>query len=223
MKSEEIHINDIGRILMGEVPAGFYLELIFRTAFIFLLLIVAMRLQGKRMATQMNRNELAALVSLAAAVGVCLHNADRGILPALLIAILIVGIARSIAIRAYRNPKFEARAIGDLSILVKDGVLQIAEMKKVNMARERVLAQLRHMGIKNLGSVKRLYLEAGGSFSVDTVKHTAGLCILPPSDVAFYHQQARAAVSVCRECGNRATEAPVCEVCQGDVFIDAII
>jgi hypothetical protein len=46
MKPEEIYLSDWSRILIGEVPGSFYLEAIIRVVFIYLLLLVAMRLMG---------------------------------------------------------------------------------------------------------------------------------------------------------------------------------
>ena len=94
MKPEEIHITDYMRILLGEVPWSFLIEVVIRIGFIYLLLMVAMRLMGKRMASTLSNSELAALVSLAAAVGVPMLAPDRGMLPALIIAIIVVGIQR---------------------------------------------------------------------------------------------------------------------------------
>ncbi len=70
MKPEEIHLADWGRILVGDVPGLFFLELILRAAFFYVLLLVCMRLLGKRMSSQMSRNEMATLVALAASIGI---------------------------------------------------------------------------------------------------------------------------------------------------------
>jgi uncharacterized membrane protein YcaP (DUF421 family) len=67
MKPEEINLDDWSRILIGEVPAEFFIEVLIRMTFFYLFLLVSMRLIGKRMNSQLTRNELAALVSLAAA------------------------------------------------------------------------------------------------------------------------------------------------------------
>ena len=61
MKAEEIRFSDWGRILFGEVPPSFFLEVVIRTILIFLLLIISMRLFGRRMAAQINRIEMVAL------------------------------------------------------------------------------------------------------------------------------------------------------------------
>src|ERR1700712_4738964 len=108
MKKQEIHITDWLRIVMGEVPPGFYLELVIRSALIFLLLMVAMRFMGKRMSGLLSRNELVAMVSLAAAIGTPLTTPDRGILPAVIIAIVVVYIERWISAKAFRNEAFES-------------------------------------------------------------------------------------------------------------------
>ena len=61
MESFEIKLTDLERIFSGEVPASFFLEIIFRTAFVYLILIISMRLMGKRMSSTLQRNELAAI------------------------------------------------------------------------------------------------------------------------------------------------------------------
>jgi len=95
MKPEEIKFGDWMRVFVGEVPASFYLEIIIRMAVVYALLIVSMRLLGKRMASQLTRNELAAMVSLAAAIGVPILAPDRGILPAIIIAIVVIAVTRA--------------------------------------------------------------------------------------------------------------------------------
>src|SRR5690554_4671633 len=81
MKSFEIHLNDLSRIIFGEVPPTFFLEIILRTFIVYLVLMVSMRLMGKRISSELQRNELAALVTLAAAIGVPMHEPTRGLLP----------------------------------------------------------------------------------------------------------------------------------------------
>lgn len=105
MKPEEIHINDWMRILIGEIPLGYFLEAVFRIVFIYLLLMLSMRLMGNRMGSMLTRNEMIALVSLAAANGVALMSADRGLLPVVIIAFLIIFYQRIIAWWTSKNKK----------------------------------------------------------------------------------------------------------------------
>src|SRR3954453_1426943 len=103
MKPEEIKLSDWSRILFGQVPPEFYIELIIRGFLVYALLMVSMRLLGKRMSSQISRLELAALVALASAIGVPLLSMTNGVLPAFIISIIIVGMTRLISFVGTRN------------------------------------------------------------------------------------------------------------------------
>jgi uncharacterized membrane protein YcaP (DUF421 family) len=203
MKQAPINITDWKRILIGEVPPTFFLELVIRSAIIFLILMVAMRLLGKRMSGMLGRNEMIAMVSLAAAVGIPLTSPDRGVIPAFIIAFIVVFVARWISAKATNNSRFEKNALGEMDVLVKDSVIDLKTMKRVRVSRERLVAQLRSMGVKQLGRVKRFYMEANGSFTlIENNDPTPGLSIIPHWDKDFndrfkYYDN----TMVCEACG----------------------
>lgn len=203
MNPQDIHLTDWSRILVGAVPASFYIELAIRAAVIYLLLMVCMRLMGKRMSSQLGRNELAALVSLAAAIGVPLQAPDRGLLPAFVIAFIVVFTERWIASKTYRSQSFERFSQGNIDMLVKDSVMDLATMKKVRLTRERLVAQLRASGIKQLGAVQRFYMEANGSFTLIEEKDPkAGLSIIPRWDTEYSDRFKKTGeMMVCQACG----------------------
>ena len=200
MKPEEIHIYDISRLIMGGVPAGFIWEVVFRVLFVFILLLVCMRLMGRRMASTMTRNELAAMSSLAAAIGVPIQTPDKGLLPAIIIAIIVVVFQRLISIMVIKNKKLET----DTSILIENGCLNLEELKKVGLSRERVFSQLRAASIANLGKVQRLYLESSGKFAVlEQPKSKPGLPIIPDWDKDFIKDEpSPESLYACGSCGN---------------------
>jgi uncharacterized membrane protein YcaP (DUF421 family) len=150
MKPEEIPINDWQRIFIGNVPAAFYGEVVLRVAIIYLLLMVSMRLIGKRMASQLGRNEMVAMVSLAAAIGVPLQSPDRGILAAVVIAVIVVSVQQLIAKLSTKSQKLEKFTQGDITPLVEDAHLNIGNMRKTGITRERAFAQLRSKGVPQL-------------------------------------------------------------------------
>jgi uncharacterized membrane protein YcaP (DUF421 family) len=225
---QPINITDWQRIVIGEVPGSFYLELIIRSIIIFTLLMFSMRFMGKRMSGMLGRNELVAMVSLAAAIGIPLTSPDRGVLPAFLIAFIVVFISRWISARALKSKEFEKYALGNMDMLVKDSVIDLKIIEKVRVSRERLVAQLRSSGIKHLGDVKRLYMEANGTFTLITKEKSGpGLSILPHWDDDFnerftYHED----TMVCERCGN-AIKAPVkpetkCPNCESKTFTKAV-
>lgn len=186
MKPEEIHFSDWQRILIGQVPGSFYIELFFRVAFVYLLLIVSMRLMGKRMATQLSRTEMVAMVTLAASIGIPVMSPDRGLLPAFISAAVIVVGQRLLAYWSALNQRFETLVQDEMSVLVRNGEMQLEDMKKVRISRERLFTQLRSKGLYHLGSVKYLLMEADGKFTlILNPDPRPGLSILPDWDHEF--------------------------------------
>lgn len=225
MKEEDIHIYDWQRILFGDLPGEFYLELVIRVSFVFILLICSMRAMGKRMAAQLSRNEMAALVSLAAAIGLPIQSPDRGMLPALVVALVVVLIQRVIANRAYRNQQTEEYAQGNVSLLIEKGVIDKKEMLKVRLTEDRLMAQLRSQGIRHLGEVKRLFLEVDGGFTmVKADQPLPGLSVLPAFDDDFLNRRNKQKQMVCCNCGQLqpSKQRRACNNCGENNFTVAI-
>ncbi|MGN6568551.1 MAG: YetF domain-containing protein [Flavipsychrobacter sp.] len=228
MKAQDIHWNDWARIFNGDNPSSFLWESVLRLIVIYLILIISMRFLGKRIATQLSRLELAALVSLAAAIGVPVLASDRGLLPAIIIAVVVVVINRLIPTTSIKSQRFEKISQGNIDVLVRDGVMQTKTMLKTRVSRERLMAQLRHMELKSLGKVKRLYLEAGGNFTVikeDEAK--PGLSLIPGWHTAFAQRQKKSDAYVCCNCGNKKTQhaemVENCKNCGERNWVQAII
>ncbi|MCW3073916.1 MAG: hypothetical protein JWP69_985 [Flaviaesturariibacter sp.] len=227
MKTEEIKLDDWARMFIGEVPGPFYIELILRAFFIFLLLLISMRFFGKRMAAQVNRIEMIGLFSLAAAIGVPLQSPDRGLLPSVLIAIIVVGVGRLIAAISFKKKKFESLVEDHYSIIVEDGVMQLKKMKVSRLTIELLFAQLRSKSIRHLGEVKRLYFEANGSFSLIKEENPRpGLTVIPPMDKEYLAQQEATNVKVCKVCGKQSptnNEDDACPNCHKKAWAPAIL
>ncbi len=224
MKQDDIKIEDWARILFGQVPPEFYAELVIRAFVVYAILTLSMRLMGTRMSGQVSRLDMAAMVSLASAIGVPMLSPYNGMLPAFIIACIVVAISRLVAKWSYNNQQFEQLTQGDVDILVEESVIQQAIMKKTRISRERLFAQLRSEKLSHLGKVKRVYLEAGGTFSIiENDKEIPGLMILPEWDEDFKKDTLKETDTVvCRNCGgkkpdnapaNGSTKCPECSAC----------
>ena len=231
MKPEDIHLSDWMRILVGEMPGSFYIEAVFRIVFIYVLLVASMRLMGNRMGSPLTRNEMIAMVSLGAANGVALMAADRGLLPVVVIAVIVIAYQRFVAWWAFRNKRFESAVLDDMGILVEDGRLRLDKLEEGVLCRNQLLAQLRKESIINLGQVRRAYQEANGNFSIltyDDEQPRPGLSILPTIDTAFRDEQAKAPGQfACASCGHlqASTHAPAadCPRCKAREWQQAVL
>jgi len=229
MKKEDIQFSDWQRILIGEVPAEFYLEIIIRVVFVYLLLLISMRIMGKRMASLLNRNELAALVSLAAAIGVPILDPMRGLLPAVIIAGVVIVVQRLVSTRAAHDEKFEALSQDKAHALVEGGVINWANMETTTFSREQLMSRLRTRGLIHLGQVERFYLEANGTLTL-VQKHepTPGLTVLPPWDTSLFAERTEQTPGrVCNHCGYAKTYEPdypeACGNCGRDAWSPAVL
>ena len=106
--------------------------------------------------------------------------------------------------------------------------MQMKTMKKVRITRERLIAQLRSKSVKNMGSVKRLYIEAGGNFTLISERdEKPGLCLIPDWDYKYNERQQRDKnIKVCCFCGNRQRDAneKSCSNCgEEDKWVDAVV
>jgi uncharacterized membrane protein YcaP (DUF421 family) len=188
---------------------------------------VCMRLLGKRMSSQLTRNETAALVALAAAIGVPILAPDRGLLPAVIIALVVVCISRMVSKISAINPKIENATQGRLETLIKDSVIMPDAVVHTRITRERIMAQLRAEQITHLGEVDRLYFEPTGEFTAVRAKTPRpGLAIIPEDDRTFLLELRSNGVLVCHECGfqnpGKGNEY-VCPNCKNKHWVKAII
>lgn len=203
------HITDYLRILMGETPWSFLVECSIRLVLMYILLLVGLRLMGKRMSGQLSRTELAGLVSLAVSIGIPLLSPDRGLLAPVVIVAVVVLTHRLVTQWVARHPTAEHALQGTNATLVTDGVLQLPIMQHVGLSQERLFAQLRGESLEHLGQVRRLYMEANGTFSlVEAEEPKPGLSIIPGWDKGFRQVQPVApAAFTCRQCGQLAEAA----------------
>lgn len=227
MKKDQIRLDDWQRILFGEAPSDFLLETLFRAILIYLILLVVVRILGKRMTGQLTLTEMAVMVTVGAMISPSYEAPDRGVLLAVVAMICLLIFQRGITWMEFRNSKFEDATQGQLTILIKDGILQIDNLADTRISKQQVFAQLRGQSIYNVGEVKRLYIETCGKFSVykrDEPK--PGLSTLPPDDKTIQTIQPCADDTIaCTNCANiapvRQQQSP-CSVCGQHVWTMAV-
>jgi uncharacterized membrane protein YcaP (DUF421 family) len=204
MKKEEVHLGDWDRILFGEGPPAYLLEVIVRVAVVYLLIFISIRFMGKRMIAEMARADLVARVSLAAAVGLAIQRPGRGLLVSAVIVMVIIFVGKWLSALVYKNYNFERSFQGKYSMLVKDGVVDVKLTNKLLISKERLFSALREENIKHLGQVQRFYMEADGKFSlVKAEDPQTGLSIIPLWDQELRERQQKSDHPYCSNCGSK--------------------
>src|SRR5215210_3002625 len=119
MKKEEIHLGDIKRWLFGQTPPEFMIEVAIRTLLIYVILLLVVRLFGKRMTGQITLVELAVMVTLGAIVSPVMQLPDRGILFGVIALFVALLFQRGLNLVAFKNEKVEHVTQGTLTLLIK--------------------------------------------------------------------------------------------------------
>lgn len=229
MKKEDIHLDDWYRILIGNAPAEFLLEVLIRTLLIYLVLIVILRFLGKRMNGQLSNLEMAVMLTLGAIVSPAMQLPDRGILSGILALLCSLTFLRVTNLVGFKSRKSEQIIQGTETVLIKDGLIQLDEMAKNNLSHHQLFAALRSENIHNLSNVKRLYLEAYGMFSIfPEEKKRPGLSVFPPGDpeVRTIHRQPEAPTQACSQCGYTVLKQASpnhCPNCGASQWVQAIL
>lgn len=202
MKKQEIHLGDINRILFGQAPPVFLLEVLIRTLLTYIILLVVVRWLGKRMSGQLTIMEMAVMLALGAIVSVAMQVPDRGILLSVIVLLVTVSFQRGFGYLGFKSAKVEKVIHGDVNILVKEGIMQLPEMQFCRISKQQLFGQLRCSGIYHLGKVRRVYLEASGAFSIYPAKTDhPGLSVLPPGERELFGAKLQEGLEACINCG----------------------
>jgi uncharacterized membrane protein YcaP (DUF421 family) len=130
-----------------------------------------------------------------------------GLLPSLLVLATILSIHRLVNWLAFKYRAVEVVQQGDLSLLVRDGRLELETMQRHAISQEQLFGLLRNENIAHLGELRRVYLEANGRLSFYKLPEPQpGLSVLPRADAPAPAPDGPAhGRRVCATCGHLAT------------------
>jgi len=217
------------RIIFGDAPPQFLAEVFFRSILMYIVLLLTLRLLGKRMNAQLSIMELTVMISLGAIVSLPMQSPERGVLNGAILLFLILVFQRGLSLLSCKSSRIGRIVYGGMSTLVKDGILQADTMRKEGITKDQLFAQLRHKGINQLGEVDRVYLEAHGVFSIFRSRSPKpGLSTLPEKDDAYLSaQQREGGMRACCYCGaaekKKNRQSDECPHCRHRRWTQAII
>lgn len=167
---------------MGGEEWMFLPEVVLRTLIMFSILLISLRILGKRGVNQLSVFELVVIIGLGSAAGDPMFYKDVGILPALVVFVMVVSLYSIITYLVGTNKKFEALVEGKPVCLIKNGVFSIENFKKEALGEDEFFAELRMASVSQLGQIEEAFVESSGHISIfyfadEEVKY--GLPILP--------------------------------------------
>jgi uncharacterized membrane protein YcaP (DUF421 family) len=147
-----------------------------RTAVVYAVVLVGVRLTGKREIGQMTPFDLVLLLLLSNAVQNAMTGPDTSVLGGVAAAATLLVINYAVAEISGRNRKFRKLVQGEPTLLVHDGQVIALHMAREHITMDALHCALREHGIAGLHEVALAVLEVDGSISClkyDEIKPTA--------------------------------------------------
>ena len=215
------------RILLGDEPWNFLFEVLLRSVIMFCFILTALRASGKRGIKQLSLFELVIIIGLGSAAGDPMLYKDVGIIPALLVFIVIVGLYRTVTWLSGKYLAFEHLIEGKPLYLIREGKFATDDFNKEDLSQDEFFAELRQNSIEHLGQVRNAILETSGNISLlyyEDGDVKPGLPLYPD----LYHKKSIKitcpGLHACAYCGNvkdiKASEK--CTVCSYEEWVPAI-
>ena len=150
--------------------------IVVRTAAIYGVVLLGMRLSGKREVGQMTPFDLTLLLLLSNAVQNAMTGGDNSVLGGITAASTLLLLNYLIAELTGGNRRFRKFVQGQPSLLVHDGKIIAAHMAREHVSMDELQQSLREHGIGGVADVALAVLEVDGSISClkyDEIKPTA--------------------------------------------------
>lgn len=216
------------RLLFNDLPISFLWEVLFRTVIMFLVVIITLKLTGKRGVKQLSVFEVVIIISLGSAAGDPMFYEDVGLIPAISVFVIILLMYRLVTWLLGKSKRFENFMEGKVKCIIEDGQFSLHSFEKEDLAQDEFFAELRLQSVEHLGQVRNAYIETNGAISIyyyedDDVKY--GLPIRPQLFARRSRDIPKAGIYACTFCANVQQLEPThacCTVCNHKEWAEAI-
>jgi uncharacterized membrane protein YcaP (DUF421 family) len=223
---EPVKPFDWERILLDEFPWQYLGEVTFRTVFMFLILLIALKISGKRQIKQLSVFELVLVIGLGSAAGDPMFYHDVPLASAAVVFIVMMGCYKLITALSDKNRAVRNVLEGQPVYVIENGCILIKNFKDEDLTQDELFTELRLAGIRHLGEVKIAIREPTGEISVfpfTEVDKKIGLPILPDRLKTATKTISQPGIYACYKCGNVQTftldNRPICENCQNEQWV----
>ncbi len=142
------------------------ITVLFRTIIIYLLLITAMRLMGKRQIGELEVSDLVTTFLLSEIASLPITDSDLPLSHAVIPIIILLALEVVISMLLSRFPKFKRLFTARPSTLIKDGQIDQRAMSDARLSFDELFSELRSQDVDDISQLKYAILETNGSITV---------------------------------------------------------
>jgi uncharacterized membrane protein YcaP (DUF421 family) len=137
-----------------------------RTIVVYLFLIVALRIAGKREMGQLSVLDLVLILVIANSVQNAMVGENVSVWGGIVAVVALIATDRALIFVRSRSPRFERFFEGEPTMLVRDGKILEEAMEREGVDRHELQQALREHGYVDLDDVRLAVLEVDGTISV---------------------------------------------------------
>jgi uncharacterized membrane protein YcaP (DUF421 family) len=149
------------------------LEKLLRPVIVYLVLVLLLRLFGKRELAQLNPFDLVVLLSLSNTVQNAIIGDDNSVTGGLIGAFSLLAINWLVVRVLFRSRKLTRALEGRAAVLVLNGQIDQKALARESLTREELLDVIHRQGFEDFDQVRRCELEPNGTFYVEAFDPSA--------------------------------------------------
>jgi len=149
------------------------LEKLLRPVIVYLVLVLLLRLFGKRELAQLNPFDLVVLLSLSNTVQNAIIGDDNSVTGGLIGAFSLLAINWLVVRVLFRSRKLTRVLEGRAAVLVLNGQIDQKALARESLTREELLDVIHRQGFEDFDQVRRCELEPNGTFYVEAFDPSA--------------------------------------------------
>lgn len=137
-----------------------------RTVILYFLIVIGLRLMGKRQIGELEPSELVLTMMISDLATVPMQDFGIPLLAGVIPILTLLALSMLMSQLSLRNLRFRELVCGTPAVLIRDGNIQQAAMRKNRYTLDELLEELRGQGISSVEEVKYAVLENSGQLSV---------------------------------------------------------
>lgn len=137
-----------------------------RTVILYLLLILIMRIMGKRQIGELQPTELVITILLSEIVAMPMQDNDLPLINTIIPVLVLVGLEILISVISLKSVKFRSVIEGNSLIIIRNGVLDQKQIKRLRYSVDDVLEALRSKDVFDISKVQYAIVETNGELNV---------------------------------------------------------
>ena len=139
---------------------------IVRTLILYIFIITALRLMGKRQISDMQPSELVVTLVVSDIASLPMQNTSQPLLSGMIPVMVLVGLEILTSVLMMKSRTVRKLVCGNPVVVIEDGKLLQKQMKRLRMTNSDLMEQLRQQNVFSLNDVQYCIVETNGALSI---------------------------------------------------------